>query len=377
MNAKRLNSILKSRERKILIESSLRDLRPQNTISDWFAGTTRGRIPVNIDYIKNTYASSFILDVSEFNPVSTEHNFRFITVLGEAHYLSPNKITMICEGFSDRRLAVMRHLERVGCQLTRSMINLRNRRRSRVEHEEFASSRTLIDKIRSRDLTPDVFKYDRAIGIEIECYGEYLKEKLPYWCREAGDGSLNSGGVEFKLLVKRSELEARLNRFTNLIKGTHKVNRTCGLHVHLDQRGKTKDEVLKLAKKLDKWLYALREFVPESRRGGDVNRRNYCRFGISANGNDRYHAVNMAAFYKYKTLEIRLHSGTTDYTKIISWIRLLEILSVIKAPAKGLEGISALAAIPLCEYEKSYWIKRHQELNPRLYTSITPATESE
>ena len=81
MNTARLNAILKSRERKILIESSLRDLRPQNTISDWFAGTTRGRIPVNIDYIKNSYASSFILDESEFNSVLTEHNCRFLTVL--------------------------------------------------------------------------------------------------------------------------------------------------------------------------------------------------------------------------------------------------------------------------------------------------------
>jgi len=74
---------------------------------------------------------------------------------------------------------------------------------------------------------------------------------------------------------------------------------------------------------------------------------------------------------------VRLHSGTTDYTKIISWIRLIEILSVIKAPSKGVEGISALASIPLCEYEKSYWLKRHQELNPRLYTSTTPSTEAE
>ena len=298
MNRARLNSILKSRQRKILIESSLRDLRPQNTISDWFAGTTRGIIPVDIEYIKNAYASSFRFDANELDSTLIEFNFRFITVFGEVQYLNPNKITMICEGFSDKRGAVIRHLERVGCPLTRSMINLRNRRRARSEHENLANSRSLIDKIRSRDLTPDAFKYERALGIEIECYGDYLKEKLPYWCRETADGSLNSGGVEFKLLVKRSELEARLNRFTNLIKGTHKVNRTCGLHVHLDQRGKTKEEVLKLAKKLDKWLYALREFVPESRRGGDVNRRNYCKFGISANGNDRYHAVNMSAFYK-------------------------------------------------------------------------------
>ena len=100
MNRARLNSILKSRQRKILIESSLRDLRPQNTISDWFAGTTRGIIPVDIEYIKNAYASSFRFDANELDSTLIEFNFRFITVFGEVQYLNPNKITMICEGFS-------------------------------------------------------------------------------------------------------------------------------------------------------------------------------------------------------------------------------------------------------------------------------------
>ena len=227
-------------------------------------------------------------------------------------------------------------------------------------------------------LTPDNFKYDRCIGVEIECgVGGSLGDKLPLWAREKGDGSIQlPNAIEFNLLVKRSELEMRLSRFTSLIKGTHKVNRSCGLHVHLDMRGRTEDDVYKLAKKLNAWLYALREFVPESRRG--VNgENNYCKFGVTKNPNDRYHAVNFASFRRYRSLEIRLHSGTTDYTKIISWIRLLEILMVIKAPAKNVEGINALALVPLCEYEKSYWLKRHQELNPRLYTSTTPATENE
>jgi hypothetical protein len=377
MNPKKLDSILKSRARKIMAEVALKDfLQPQNTISDWFSGINRGRVDFNPEYIISTYQHCFLHDISNHIKYDFTDCIRYSNLVEEISFSNSDLKKSYPSSTIDKDI-IYRFLCKSGTTITKSIMDLRKRRRERKKHFEFTHSLSFLDKIRSRNLTPDAFGYERAVGIEIECYGEFLKEKLPYWSRESYDGSLNSGGVEFKLLIKRSELETRLNRFTNLIKGTHKVNRTCGLHVHFDQRGKSREEVLKLAKKLDKWLYALREFVPESRRSSTEGRRNFCKFGVSLSGNDRYRAVNMDAFFKYKTLEVRLHSGTTDYTKIISWIRLIEILSVIKAPSKGVEGISALASIPLCEYEKSYWLKRHQELNPRLYTSTTPSTEAE
>jgi len=230
-----------------------------------------------------------------------------------------------------------------------------------------------IKRIKSMNLSPVEYKYDRAIGVEIECYGNFLYDKLPIWAREKNDGSLDSGGVEFAILLKRSELEMRLHKFCNTI-CNHKVNKRCGLHVHLDQRNKTEKEVIKLAKHLNKWLFALREFLPVSRRD---NR--FCKFGVTNNMNNsenRYKAVNVCSFPKYKTLEIRIHSGTTDYTKIISWIRLLELLSVLTSKPKG-EGVCALSQLPLSEYEKSYWLKRHQQLNPSQYSSAIPSNEVE
>ena len=237
------------------------------------------------------------------------------------------------------------------------------------ENIEKRQSISYLDKARKLPLNPDSFKYDRALGIEIECYGKELGTKLPVWCREKGDGSLNAGGIEFVALVKRSELEHRLYKLCDLIKG-YKVDKACGLHVHLDFRGKTISEIKVIARKLNAWLYALREFVPASRRGNQ-----YCDFGISIR--DRYKAVNVCAFNKHSTIEIRLHSGTTDYTKIISWIRLLELLLVIKTTPRGKEGVQALLDLPLCEYERAYWLKRHQVLNPALYANATPTTEVE
>ena len=234
----------------------------------------------------------------------------------------------------------------------------------------------LLERIKNQPLIPQTFRYDRAIGVEIECCRpDGRKIELPVWSRETGDGSIrsfpNTQPVEYKILLKRSELELRLHRFCSLI-SDHKVNTSCGLHVHLDCRGRVEADVRAIAKRMTAWLIALKEFVPESRR----NNNDYAALSFSET--NRYRAVNFTAFRKYKTLEIRLHSGTVDYTKIIAWIRLVELLFVLNVkPKAGAQGVAALSQLPLTEYERSYWLKRHAQLNPAQYTSTTPNPENE
>jgi hypothetical protein len=231
-----------------------------------------------------------------------------------------------------------------------------------------------LNRVSMWKLNPTQFKYDRAVGVEIECINPYSNPVLPIWARQKTDGSIRTHGkgdaIEYNLLLKRSELEVRLHKFCGLIKN-HFVNQSCGLHIHLDCRDKSADDVKKIAKRMDSWLYALREFLPESRRDNS-----YCKFGVSTS--DRYRAVNFTAFGKYQTLEVRIHSGTIDYTKIIAWIRLLELLFSYNVKVKcGATGIAALSQLPMAEYERSYWIKRHQALNPRQYNSPHTTTETE
>lgn len=226
-------------------------------------------------------------------------------------------------------------------------------------------------------LRPLSYRYDRAVGVELECVrlDSTASVELPYWAREVHDGSIRTNGVpgkplEYNVLCVRRELEIRLYKICDLLRG-HVVNKSCGLHVHLDCRGKSEAEVWALAKKVDAWLFALRELVPESRRANE-----YCKFGISRT--DRYRAVNFMAFREHQTLEIRLHSGTVDYTKIISWVRLLELLLVIQSkPKAGWGCLQVLGQLPLCEYERSYWLQRHRALNPASYPSAVPSSEVE
>jgi len=231
-----------------------------------------------------------------------------------------------------------------------------------------------LDKLRAAPLTPASFKYDRAVGVEIECFGPSLGDKLPVWVREGTDGSLSPTpgwqgdyrvGREYRILVRRSELEFRLHRVSELLAG-HKVNSSCGLHIHLDCRGKTQTEVNTVARRMSYWLRALQELVPASRR----NNR-YCDLGFSTRS--RYHAVNVCSFRQHGTIEVRLHSATASYEKILAWIRLCELLLVVKSWPRGATCLENLASLPLPEYERDYWLRRHAELNPTAAASTAAA----
>lgn len=216
-----------------------------------------------------------------------------------------------------------------------------------------------------------VFRYEKAIGIEIECFSKTPIDRklLPYWVRESGDGSINprdsnARAIEYRILMPRSELESRLHSFCKQLNSNgYAVNASCGLHVHFDFRGQNLAMIKRHARKLDSWLYTLRELVPQSRR---VNEQ-YCDWGISQQS--RYKAVNICAFSEHGTIEVRLHSGTTNFTKIVNWIRLVEAIFQQPKPPKNSEHcIKALNELPLTDLELFYWLNRHRALNPGLYS---------
>lgn len=103
------------------------------------------------------------------------------------------------------------------------------------------------------------------------------------------------------------------------------VNRTCGMHVHLDSRHLTaageKTRRIRLISALP-WLL---ELVPVSRR---TNR--YCWPNHLPNpplSEARYRAINPKSYGRHKTTEIRLGSGTIDPDKIINWATILKYVA--------------------------------------------------
>lgn len=120
-----------------------------------------------------------------------------------------------------------------------------------------------------------------------------------------------------------------------------RVNKTCGLHVHLDMRHLPvggRAEVSRVARKLGKYVPALREMLPASRR-----ENTYCRQDVNSfRGDNRYSFVNVQAYLRHTTLEIRGHSGTASATKIRNWVELLQILVESDAPRRKLGSMSDL-----------------------------------
>ncbi|GMT42656.1 MAG: hypothetical protein IEMM0002_1067 [bacterium] len=120
------------------------------------------------------------------------------------------------------------------------------------------------------------------------------------------------------------------------------VNRSCSAHVHVSAYDYSDEELLHLAlvwAKIE--APVLWYFVSPSRRNhnfyckrinGDYLERLTIR-GASGIG-DRCYSLNVAAFNQYKTVEFRLHNGTTNAEKIIPWVIFL--MKLVESVKNGL-----------------------------------------
>ena len=204
----------------------------------------------------------------------------------------------------------------------------------------------------------------RAFSCEIECYYpdddiDLLREAIENIDEGVGmseDGSLDDCGKEFqtpKLSGEKGEKVLK-DLCRELNDRNFYVNRTCGLHIHLDAKdfqGDTEKikrlmlfyliveplllSYLPFSRRKNRFCLPLSQFYHEQeiREANDItdiekmwyreqsqerieNRKKY-RYD-----NTRYAGVNMHSMLSNNHLEIRHHSGTIDYTKIINWIRL-------------------------------------------------------
>lgn len=191
---------------------------------------------------------------------------------------------------------------------------------------------------------------ENHVGIEIEFYSkadektlalELTKSGIGEWGNLKGDASLNNSAVpntnnskqhygqELTICVPESKMEEVVEKACGMLnKIGAKVNATCGLHVHIDVRNRTKEVVFHNLVKAQPLMYAMQ---PEGRR-----KSKYCRkqewSGITdaiTKGaavyahNSRRVGVNPESVQKHNTIEMRMHSGTTNPIKIINWVKML------------------------------------------------------
>lgn len=186
------------------------------------------------------------------------------------------------------------------------------------------------------------------------------------------DGSLGDDeghGVEVTILFNAADGFEPLNKLCRVLNafGCY-VNKSCGLHVHLDARHLKPKNVKLIGRRLGRSLPVLKWIVDKSR-----HTNTYCELSTSkfSSRASRYHAINLTSFFKYKTIEVRLHGGSTNATKIRHWIETLQFLSNVAVP-KVFTTFQQLIDLGLPEHLVEYADKRINKLNPDAWSHLTP-----
>lgn len=186
------------------------------------------------------------------------------------------------------------------------------------------------------DKTPALQK--KYIGIEIEFCSPMSEQALALRLFQKGiqkfaqlktDGSLRpkdkENGYELAILLEEGSYKKGLKQVIDILDSVKAVvkDRRCGLHVHLDMRRRNKDLVYN---NLVACQYALLSIVDPIRYNNEfcqvVNTRLFPQ-EFTGERSERYKTINAAAYYKYKTLEVRMHEGSVNYKDITNWVDLL------------------------------------------------------
>lgn len=203
--------------------------------------------------------------------------------------------------------------------------------------------------------------YDRTFGIEIECMlpagvsraalatsltnagveafdAGYTHARSDKW-KIVTDGSL-SGGNGMELVsppLRGTEGHTAIDKVCAVLERLGAmVNRSCGLHVHVDARALPVKAMAKLAALYVESERIIDSLLPASRRG---NNNNFCQSLATAdlgrlaratdataiasaiNSGNRYVKLNFTSFWRHGTVEFRHHSGTVDASKINNWVK--------------------------------------------------------
>lgn len=230
---------------------------------------------------------------------------------------------------------------------------------------------------------------ERHVGIEIECGVNVSRERLGFLLRPfagyvmvKGDGSVNVSNrqaVELNLCAPVTKYKEILRGVTEVLNSPEvaaRVNKTCGLHVHLDVR-EWRNDFNALSDKYARLISVqgiLYSMQPRSRQDNTYCQKSKSRSIVR--GASRYQGINAQSIWKYTTIETRLHAGTTDYNKIANWCDLLigVMYSTGAVPKRALTKIESIAKyFPVGQGMVAYIAQRVRQFA----NSMTEESESE
>lgn len=154
-----------------------------------------------------------------------------------------------------------------------------------------------------------------------------------------------------------------------------RVNKSCGLHVHIGAEKLTGEQYVNVFKNYQKLEKVIDTFMAESRRADNGF---YCRSLNQIDFSDyhsvqdviyrvgccRYYKVNALSYSRHKTIEFRQHQGTTNFKKISNWIKFCAKLVNYSRFNVLEDEVASVNDIPfLNKAEKRFFSARVNEFN--------------
>lgn len=212
-------------------------------------------------------------------------------------------------------------------------------------------------------------------GLQVKSEGYNHEDKHYY--KIVSDSSIqgvNSNEVVTPVLQGEQGMNDLKALCNSLVAIDARVNKSCGLHVHIGAVGMSQKHYVRVFKNYQAIETAIDSFMAPSRRG---NNSRWCHSlqGIDfsgcttqtdvarALGYDRYFKCNAEAFSRHQTIEFRQHQGSTDFEKISHWVKFLAAL-VKYSENHDCPTCNTIEEIPfLTDEEKQFFIRRRAALN--------------
>lgn len=258
-------------------------------------------------------------------------------------------------------------------------------------HTKESTILTLANKRRVQD----IFKpkgpqsKENHVGVEVEFASFLHHDDVALFLYEAGlcpyvqlqheyIQGRHSGEFEYELTIVAPEKEIKsvIEKVCQVLNEKIDANVTfgCGLHVHIDARNRNMTKIFNNLYNSQNLLYSMVAYnrrenkfckVMEEKLWQPTKRDRECGCLVDPCKHnpvrvpDRYFGLNTWSYDKHKTIEVRIHSGTSNAIKINNWIDLL--LSIVDGPdiSKKVQDITDLERyVPLDTKLKAYVIQR-------------------
>ena len=227
------------------------------------------------------------------------------------------------------------------------MENLDNARRYGVEVEFICS-------MSKENLARRIYA---ETGQDILC--TYYSDKTNRWRLKSDQSIRTESGYTYAMelvtpILKGEDDMQKLRAILDVCDVYGKVNRSCGVHVHIDITDEQELPLRRIMKFFAKYEKSIGKLLPESRRGDN---NGYCRDsfnngtsltqvyrylngkGIRALLGSRYFSGrgkwNFQNYWRQGTVENRAHSGTLSAWKVDNWVRLTQGIIHVAINSRG------------------------------------------